>query len=50
MTHTNPWKASPLLCDDCEMELTEEQAYGNKTYGEPRCEDCFVAHKYGEGD
>jgi len=39
--------ATPLTCYDCEMELTEDQAYGNKTHGEPRCEDCFVDHKYG---
>jgi hypothetical protein len=36
----SPWLASPLACVDCDSELTEATAYGNRKYGEPRCEDC----------
>ena len=48
-TEQSPWEANPLLCVDCELELvTENQIYGNRTYGEPRCEVCFAEHKYGD--
>lgn len=37
---TNPWNQPTLECVDCELELTTETAYGNRKYGDPRCEDC----------
>lgn len=37
---TNPWNQPTLECVDCELELTTATAYGNRKYGDPRCEDC----------
>lgn len=37
---TSPWLATPLACVDCDAELTEATAYGNKKWGDPQCEDC----------
>lgn len=45
---SSPWLASPLVCVDCETELDNETAYGNRKYGDPRCEDCFVEHQNDE--
>lgn len=39
----SPWLAVPLVCVECEVALEEpgcSVAFGNRKYGEPRCEDC----------
>lgn len=43
----SPWIADPLVCVDCDLELDDDTVFGNRKYGEPRCEDCHVDHKYG---
>jgi hypothetical protein len=45
--HQSPWSERPLACVDCEIELDETEAWGNRKYGDPRCEDC---HQQNEGD
>lgn len=40
---TNPWNQPTLECVDCELQLTTTTAYGNRKYGDPRCEDCHQA-------
>lgn len=39
---TSPWAERPLVCVDCDIELTDDEAYGNRKYGDPRCEDCHT--------
>lgn len=38
----SPWAERPLVCVDCDIELTDDEAYGNRKYGDPRCEDCHT--------
>jgi hypothetical protein len=42
---SSPWLASPLVCVDCDEELTTDTAWGNPKYGEPRCEGCHDDHE-----
>lgn len=42
------WRENPLACVDCEEELTDETAWGNRAYGDPRCEDCHKEYKYND--
>lgn len=42
---TSPWGANPLVCVDCEIDLDETTVFGNRKYGDPRCEDCHIDHR-----
>lgn len=39
------WSKKTLACVDCELELTDDTAWGNRAYGDPRCEDCHIEYK-----
>ena len=41
----SPWLRSPLACDDCELELNDTDAWGNRKWGVPRCEVCHLEHE-----
>ena len=41
----NPWSNRPFVCVDCDTDLDDDTAYGNRKYGEPRCEDCHDDHR-----
>lgn len=34
-------------CVDCCDPVSEEEVFGHRLFGEPRCEGCFDEHKYG---
>lgn len=42
---TSEWSQNPLLCYDCEEELSADTAHGNRAYGEPRCEACHIEYR-----
>lgn len=41
----SPWIVRPLVCVDCEEELSIDEAWGNRKYGEPRCQECHYRYE-----
>lgn len=39
------WSQKPIVCVDCDEEITNDTAWGNRAYGDPRCEDCHLEYR-----
>jgi hypothetical protein len=48
-TTPSPWTPTAegyITCVDCDEEYEKQDIYGDPEWSEPRCLDCYEAHRY----